>query len=220
MAQASTLRAAARAEAAGRPAQARRLRQDLEAQLEAAADAAWLDGALAETAALEQTRGGAVERSPGRVRISGRDGLRTLEASGALSPRQVAAGLHYRDRFEAAQSRAGSALALRPGGGGGAADVPERIAARLAQARRDLDRMERAVVARYAAEGRPALAADALLVLREVAGLGRAVRELSTSGRRRTALTARLGEGLEVVAGWRAPQRPAESPAGACAVAR
>lgn len=203
-AQDSTLRAAARAEAAGRPAQALRLRQRLEAQLEAAADADWLDGALAETAALELARGAAVERSPGRVRISGRDGLRTLEASGALSRRQLSAGLRYRDRFEAAQSRADSALALRPGGRGGRggpADVPQGIAARLAQARRDLDRMERAVAARYAAEGRPALAADAVLMLREVAGLGRAVRELTTSGRRRTALTARLGEALEVLAG-------------------
>ena len=200
-AQDSTLRAAARAEAAGRPAQALRLRQRLEAQLDAAADADWLDGALAETAALELARGAAVERSPGRVRISGRDGLRTLEASGALSRRQLSAGLRYRDRFEAAQSRAGSALALRPGGRGGPADVPQGIAARLAQARRDLDRMERAVAARYAAEGRPALAADAVLMLREVAGLGRAVRELTTSGRRRTALTARLGEALEVLAG-------------------
>ena len=112
------------------------------------------------------------------------------------------------------------ALALRPGGRGGPADVPQGIAARLAQARRDLDRMERAVAARYATEGRPALAADAVLMLREVAGLGRAVRELTTSGRRRTALTARLGEALEVLAGGWASERPAESPAGACAVAR
>ncbi len=200
-AQAQALRAAARAEAAGRPAEARRLRLRLEAELGAAAEAAWLAGALAETAALEAGRGGTVERSPGRVRIRNRDGLLTLSESGALDPRQVAAGLRYRDRVEAAHPRTGSALAMRPGGRGGLRNTPERLAARQAQARRELDRMERAVVARYGAEGRPALAADALLALREVAGLGRAVRELSGSGRRRTALTARLGEALATLAG-------------------
>ncbi len=200
-AQAAALRAASRADAAGRPAQARQLRQRLEAQLGEAADAEWLAGALAETAVLERARGTRVEHSPGRVRISGRDGLLTLRDSGALSARQLACGLRYRDRFEAAQPRAASALAIRPGGGCAPRDVPERIAVRLAQARRDLDRMERAVADHYAREGRPALAADALLVLREVAGLGRTLRALASSGARRAALAARLGEGLGVLGG-------------------
>ncbi len=214
-AQATALRAAARAEAAGRSAQARQMRLRLEAQMGAAADAEWLAGALAETAALEQARGAVVERSPGRVRISGRDGLHTLQATGALDPSQVAAGLRYRERFEAAHPRLASALAIRAGGSG-APQFVERIAARQAQARRDLDCMEHAVAARYAREGRPALAADALLVLREVAGLGRAVRELSGSGRRRTALTARLAETLTELTEFRYRALPA----GARAVAR
>lgn len=198
-AQAATLRAAARAEALGRSAQARQLRSNLEVQLGEAADAEWLAGALAETAALERMRGAELDVRPGRVRISGRDGLRALGDSGALDARRLAVGLRYRERLEAAQPRLGSALAIRPGGSG-PPGLPERAAARIAQARRDLDRMERALAGHYAGAGRPALAADAVLVVREVAGLGRSIRSLAASGARRTVLTDRLQEALGVLA--------------------
>jgi hypothetical protein len=197
--QAAALRAAARAEAAGDAATARRLRLRLEGEIDEATHGDWLAGALADTAALERTRGQAVEAAPGRVRIHGRDGLETLTASGALTAAQRAAALRYRGRFEDAQPRIASVLAIRPGGARGRPDRPEAVAARMAQARRDVDRLEQAVADRYAAEGRPALAGDALLALREVAGLGRSIRELASSGHRREVLKTRLGEGLDAL---------------------
>lgn len=202
--QTAALRVAERAERAGDAAQARRLRLAVEHALAASEESAWLSRALAETVELERGRGGTVDLAPGRIRIGGRDGLESLRASGALSPVLMIAGLRYRDRFEAAQNRCSSALAIRPGGGRGRPDAPEGVALRIAQANRDLDRLERAVTERYAAEGRPALAAEAVLALREVAGLGRSIRDLSGSGHRRASLKARLVEALDVVAGARA----------------
>lgn len=60
--------------------------------------------------------------------------------------------------------------------------------------------MEAAVAARYAGPGCAASAADALMVLREVAGQGRSIRSLAASGARRDRLTRRLGEALETLA--------------------
>lgn len=196
--QASVLRAAARAELGGDAATARRLRLRLEQEIDARQTVDWLAGALEETRVLEAGRGRTVEIAPRRVRVLGRDGLEGLRDGGALTPAQVAVAMRYRGCFEDAQPRIGSVLAMPPGGGGGRPDRPEAVAARMAQARRDLDRMERAVAHRYAAEGRPALAADALMVLREVAGLGRSIRELSGSGHRRAALKDRLVEALDM----------------------
>lgn len=197
--QAARLKAAAQAEASGQSTQARRLRARLEAELAGAAEADWLRGALAETAALEQARGVRVEQSPTHVRILGRDGLATLRARGSLSAAQFAAGLRYRSCFDDAQPRQVSTLALQPGGAAGASNLPEAVAARMAQARRGLDRFEQALVAHHAAMGRPGLAGDALTALREVAGLGRSLRSLSTSGARRARLKALLIEALETL---------------------
>lgn len=206
-AQTGLLRAAERAERLGDAGLARRLRLAVERAQADAADADWRGAALAETARLEAARGATVEIRPGRVRVSGRDGLETLRAAGAIDARQAAAGLRYRDRLESARREPVSALAIRPGGGRGRPDAAEGLAARLAQASRELEGMERAVAAHYRSEDRPGLAADALMALREVAGLGRSIRDLARSGGRRAALKARLVEALDAVAGARAQDR-------------
>lgn len=205
--QAAALKEADRAERDGDAARARRLRLAVEQGLAAAARADWAGAALAETARLEAGRGGEVEISPGRVRVSGRDGLATLRSAGRLDSRQAGAGLRYRERLEASRPAQGTAAALGTGGGRGRVNAAEGLAARIAQANRDLDRLEAAVAGFYRELGRPGLAADALMALREVAGLGRSIREIAGSGGRRAALTARLGEALDAVAGARAPDR-------------
>ena len=62
---------------------------------------------LDDTLALERGRGEAIEisrspLSPGRVRIKSRDGLETLQRSGAVTGAQFRAGLLYRELYEAA----------------------------------------------------------------------------------------------------------------------
>lgn len=197
--QASMLRLAVRSALSGDAHAARRLCLRLEQEIEAAAAVDWLAGALAETRALEARRGNGVATGPGPVRVGGRDGLDWLRAAGSLTAAQFGAGLRYRNRFEDAQPRIASVLAFRAGGGQGQAGRPEEIAIRMSQAKLDLDRMEQAVVAAFAVRGGRAKSADALMALREVAGLGRSLRELSTSGHRRAVLKARLIEALEAV---------------------
>lgn len=189
------LKRAARADAAGRGAEARRLLAGIEAELASAGEAAWLDDAFAELASLERRRGGSVERIAGRVRVEGRDGLLTLFRRGALSEAQYVAGMRYRGWYEAAAGSMRSTLDVRPGGSKGPGDVDGAMD-RLRAVRRALHRAEQGVVDAFAAAGRPALAQDALMVLREVAGLGRSLRDLTTSGTRREALKQRLLEAL------------------------
>lgn len=193
------LKLAARAEAAGRGGEARRLLAGIESELSAAEDAAWLDGALAEITALEHARGCTVERAPGRVRVEGRDGLLALYRRGGLSEGQYVAGMRYRGWFEAGAETMRSTLDVRPGGTAGLRDGDAAMD-RLRGVRQALRRTEQAVTDAFAAAGRPALAADALMVLREVAGLGRSLRDLSASGARREALKQRLGEALAALA--------------------
>ena len=64
------------------------------------AEALALAERLDETARLELARGGAVERDGGRLRLTSRDGLRTLLERGGLEPPEYEAGLMYRRCFE------------------------------------------------------------------------------------------------------------------------
>lgn len=196
--QLARLKAAARAQAAGRHAEARRLLAEIEEDLAAAADTEWLEGAVAELAALERARGCTVDRTPGRIRVEGRDGLLSLFRRGGLTETQYVAGQRYRGWFEAAAGTLRSTLDVRPGGGSGGGGGDAAMD-RLRRAREQVFRMEQAVAAAAAAAGAPALAADALMALREVAGLGRSLRALSTSGARREALKQRLVEALAAI---------------------
>lgn len=200
--QAAVLRAASKAEAEGHAGEARRLLSGLEADLDALADEAWLTAALAETAALEQARGGRLERTGASVRVSGRDGLRGLFERGGLTKPQYAAGMDYRAHFEAAAATLRSTLDVRPGRA--PARSPDGAMDRLRHARQAVFEAERRVQAACVKKGAPALAADALMVLREVAGLGRSLRALATSGTRREALKSILGDALDAAAGVRA----------------
>jgi hypothetical protein len=79
----------------------------LEASLRAGETAASVRRGLSDTIALERGRGEVVEVSTrgdlrGRVRIQSRDGLETLQRSGAITAAQFKAGMLYRELYEAA----------------------------------------------------------------------------------------------------------------------
>jgi hypothetical protein len=78
----------------------------LEREFHLQASARAVRDGLAESVALEAARGETIEISRrqenrGRVRIRTRDGLETLERSGAIDQTQYKAGLLYRDLYEA-----------------------------------------------------------------------------------------------------------------------
>lgn len=79
----------------------------LEAALRAEETAAGVRRGLDDTIALERRRGETIEvsgrpESRGRVRIRTRDGLETLQRSGAIDAVQFRAGMIYRELYEAA----------------------------------------------------------------------------------------------------------------------
>ncbi len=121
---------------------------------------------LVETFALARARGERVETSAGKLRVSSRDGLRSLREAGHIDEAQYAVGLLYRQGFEA-RGRDLRAASLEPGRGGGH-DNDRFVAARLRRAR-SLDfviRADRAVAMCLA--DKPM----ALRLLRAVAGEG------------------------------------------------
>lgn len=121
---------------------------------------------LVETLALAKARGETVEVEAGHLRISSRDGLRSLRQSGHITDAHYAVGLLYRAGFEA-RGRDLRAASLEPGHGGGH-DNDRFVAARLRRARM-LDfvaRADRAVA--MALSDKPM----ALRLLRAVAGEG------------------------------------------------
>lgn len=172
---------------------------------------------LAESAALDAAREGAaeadaVERKRGQVghRLRLRDGLKLLHERGALTPRGsdgdlrtdqaarmtadrlLAVGLLYRDRHETAAAGLRSCL--------GQSDrvVVERnvwMEARAAQRRAALANRVRRLEAMVAGE----LSAEAVNVLRAVAGEGRTIDSLGGGGKRRARLTRLLVAALTVM---------------------
>jgi hypothetical protein len=121
---------------------------------------------LVETVALARARGETVDADGGSLRVSSRDGLRSLRQSGHLTDAHYAVGLLYRAGFEARgrDLRSGS---LERGGGGGH-DNDRFVAGRLRRARM-LDfvaRADRAVA--MSLSDKPM----ALRLLRSVAGEG------------------------------------------------
>ncbi|WP_454760823.1 hypothetical protein [Caulobacter segnis] len=121
---------------------------------------------LVETVALARARGEQVEADSGALRISSRDGLRSLRQGGHTTDAHYAVALLYRAGFEA-RGRDLRAASLEPGHGGGH-DNDRFVAARLRRARM-LDfvaRADRAVA--MAMADKPM----ALRLLRSVAGEG------------------------------------------------
>jgi hypothetical protein len=126
---------------------------------------------LMETVALARSRGESIDVGEGPLRISSRDGLRSLRQSGHITDAHYAVGLMYRAGFEA-RGRDLRAARLEPGrlrgGGGGGHDNDRFVAARLRRARM-LDfvaRADRAVA--MALSDKPM----GLRLLRAVAGEG------------------------------------------------
>lgn len=170
----------------------------LEAQITDGHEGDWLRAKMAEVTALADLRGEAVEVSDkpehkGRVRILSRDGLERLLDQGVIYANQHAAGLRYRDQFEKVEVNLRSCMGGQTGGGGshgGAAD-------RAAQAGKEVRAWDDAVFKAFpvARDGH-----DALLALREIAGRGRSLRDIATSGSRQGRLRERLKAALDVVA--------------------
>lgn len=121
---------------------------------------------LLETLALARARGETVETVGGKLRVSNRDGMRSLRDAGHIDEAQYAIGLLYRQGFEA-RGRDLRSASLEPGRGGGH-NNDRFVAARLRRAR-SLDfviRADRAVAMGLA--DKPM----ALRLLRAVAGEG------------------------------------------------
>ncbi len=152
---------------------------------------------LVETVALARARGEHVEIDGGALRISSRDGLRSLRQGGHITDAHYAVALLYRAGFEA-RGRDLRAASLEPGrvggNGGGGHDNDRFVAARLRRARM-LDfvaRADRAVA--MALADKPM----ALRLLRSVAGEGTSL-SVWGAGRAFTRNREVLVETLELV---------------------
>ena len=157
----------------------------LETELGAAREDAAVSEGVNDTLRLERLRGEHVERSGRdeggrcRVRIRTRDGLETLERSGAISPTQYRAGLLYRDLYEAADPERDLQSHMRDlNHRGGSTSMSPRAEA-LAQRRVRLA----AKVAAIEAQVRCADRNDhAVRALREIAGHARCVSHFVRGG--------------------------------------
>lgn len=158
---------------------------------EARAEAAALAERLDETARLELARGGAVERQGGRLRLTSRDGLRTLLESGGLEPPEYEAGLMYRRCFEtlSAGPRSNLNRDFASGVRGFSESDVDGFAELRALRAQQLARWEA-----LAGTGRQ------LWVLRLVAGQGRTINSLGAGGSARLANTRALLEVLRAIA--------------------
>lgn len=140
---------------------------------------------------LESLRGGALIRERGRVRAQGRDGLVSLYEKGVLDQGELAAGLMYRQAFEAMERGPSSQLNREAIASTGSAQ-PMAWAERRAHLFGRLKQME--ALAKTAA---------ALAGLRGCAGEGRSIRSLSGGGRAHGAAV----EALKAVLGQIAEER-------------
>ena len=157
---------------------------------EARAEALALAERLDETVRLERSRGGEVEQANGKLRLTSRDGLRTLLDRGGLEGPEYEAGMMYRRCYEtlSAGPRSNLARDFMTGvrGGGGGADAFAEIRAQRAQRLAEWEAL--------ASTGRQ------LWALRLVAGQGRTINSLATGGSARLANTRALIEVLRAIA--------------------
>lgn len=195
--QIKTLKDAAEATFQGHYATAAELYRKLDVEIAHGHEQDWLRAKLAEVVALAELRGETIEVSDkpehkGRVRILSRDGLERLRDAETINAGQYAAGIRYRSKFEMVEVNLRSCMAGAVAGGGS----PAGAADRTADAKAQVKAWEGAVFAsfRVARDGH-----DALFALREVAGRGRSLRDLSTSGRRQGVFRDRLGRALDVL---------------------
>lgn len=172
----------------------------LEHDFDAQASATALSRGLAESVALERSRGEKVEigKQPemqGRIRIRTRDGLETLARSGAINRSQHKAGLLYRDLYEATDPERDLRSHLetldRPGRSG------EAAAEAWAERRMRLARSIAAIEAKVRLADRND---RAVRVLREVAGHARCVGVIAAGGGSQAVCKKALITALDVCA--------------------
>ena len=179
--------------------------QALEAELERRRREAEVRRGLDESLTLARGRGEAVEisRSPDaitHVRIRSRDGLETLARSEAITPRQLRAGMLYRDLYEAHDPERGlrsqmTAPAFMQGGASSASAGPPEA---WAERRLRLSASMAAIEAKVRNADRNGRAVDAL---RQVAGHARCVSHMARGGGGQAAYRQALILALNIVAG-------------------
>lgn len=131
-----------------------------------------------------------------RIRNTSRDGLESMRTQAKIKRGegihqvQFAAGMRYREFFEGAQADLGSGM--DDGGGGSSSGSRCPTSDRRLWVRDQLVKLERRVEHEAGPTG--------LHVLREVAGKGRCLSHLSTSGSRQDYLKGVLKQALDVVA--------------------
>jgi len=182
----------------------------LDAEIDAKVQEARRRADLDETLTLEARRGSSIEVSDrqehrGRVRITSRDGLETLLTAHSITTIQHAAGLRYRDDYEAIDpekqltppsidqsrniSRGGDGYALKR------REIEERV--------RDLEKMIQEEDRTFkGANGRTAVerTGRAVWALREIAGKGSNLRSLTNSGSVQASISAALILALDCAA--------------------
>jgi hypothetical protein len=178
----------------------------LEAQLAEDRDAEAVRRGIDESVGLARMRGEKIEVSKqaemrGRVRIRSRDGLETLEGSGAISAVQYKAGLFYRTLYEATDPerdlRSQMALPAMSGAGPGATGSPGGSEA-WAERRLRLSRSIAALEDKVRTADRNGRAVRAL---REVAGHARCISHFVAGGGSQAVYRRALVLALDVCVG-------------------
>jgi hypothetical protein len=174
----------------------------LEAALRDGNEAASLRRGLADTIALERERGEVVEvvgrlENLGRVRIRTRDGLETLQRSGAIDGMQFKAGMLYRELYEATDPERDLRSQMndldRPSGRSSPGAVPETWQER----RLRLADAVAAIEAKVRVADRNGAAVRAL---REVAGHARCISHFASGGSGQARYRQALGLALDTAA--------------------
>lgn len=152
----------------------------IERERQTRADLARRDAAIGETLELERLRDpdvkvevSSAQTTKGRIQLGNRDGLAMLLSRGSITKEQARAGMVYRGQWEAANRSIKSGLNFTIGPA--ANDGVDRAE----KARREVVRMERMVADstdKANEQGRR------LLCLREIAGAGRPMTDLSGKG--------------------------------------
>lgn len=176
--------------------------RDLEAALRDSEAAASVRRGLGDTITLERGRGEIVEvtgrlESSARVRIRSRDGLETLQRSGAIDPRQFKAGMLYRDLYEATDPERDLRSQMQDLGRRGAGAPPTEASEAWQERRLRLAGTVAAIEARVRAADRNG---RAVRTLREVAGHARCISHFIASGAGQGAHRQALVLALDVAA--------------------
>jgi len=173
----------------------------LEGALRADQAVASLQQGLNDTIALERRRGEVIEisqrpESRGRVRIQSRDGLETLQRSGAVNGLQFRAGLLYRELYEAADPERDLRSQMH--------DLDRRGSGAIGPASEAWPQRRLRLAAALAAIEAKVRIADrngrAVRALREVAGHARCISHFANGGGSQAAYRHALGLALNVAA--------------------